>query len=128
MENDMLNKVQKSHSIAQSDPSKFMEAVHWLADGVGGAISTPAGTTISEFKTHYATVLDRAEHGYVEIVTRGNKRFVIIFESQLVELKEHTESKQTVGDLFADLPDLPENVVLPRAVSKAVPDQYSFVE
>lgn len=81
-----------------------------------------AGTTISEFTKHYAAVLDRTDQGSLEVITRHNRRYVILGEEQIAALVKNSKSGQLAGELLAGellagLPLLPYDEHRPRVQS-----------
>lgn len=98
--------------------TSFHDALIKLALLVGAKQVNEAGTTISEFKAHYSAVLDRADAGALEVITRNKRRYVILGEAQITALATRAKSQCLAGDLLADLPRLPSTDSRPRVRSK----------
>lgn len=95
----------------------FHRAILKLASLVEANQVNEAGTTISDFKAHYSSVLDRADNGSLEVITRNNRRYVILSEGQVVALVKNALPQPLAGELLADLPLLPYDEHRPRAQS-----------
>lgn len=108
---------------AAADPS-FSDIVQLIAVRIGAPAVDAAGTNISAFKTNYSTVLDRANGGSVEVVTRGRQRFVLLAEEHAQTLMASIEDGRTAGEIFAGLPTMPAAGERPRASSVATAEQY----
>jgi hypothetical protein len=121
----MSDKMRQAELIADAaaDPS-FGDIVQLIAVRIGAPTVDAAGTNISSFKTNYSTVLDRANGGSVEVVTRGRQRFVLLAEEHAQTLMASIEDGRTVGEAFAGLPFMPAAGERPRAMSVAAAEQY----
>lgn len=95
----------------------FHDAVTKLATFVDASNINESGTTISEFKAKYSHVLDRSERGSLEVITRHNRRYVILDEAQVLALTKNAHSSPMAADLLADLalPVAGENIPRSRA-------------
>lgn len=101
--------------------TSFHEAVMKVASFVEANQVNEKGTTISDFKAQYSSVLNRTEQGSLEVITRNSRRYVILDEHQVLALVKNAKSQQLAGELLADLPLLPATEARPRVHSVNTP-------
>lgn len=81
----MHSAVQRSEEQAQG--GAFLHAINSLVHRLG-AVLAPKPTPISIFKAKYSGILKEADHGTVQMISQGSKRYVLLTESQLVEIMD----------------------------------------
>lgn len=95
----------------------FQDAIHHLALLIGakGPVNDE-GTEISLSLDQNSAAPDRAKQGYVDVVTHGNEKFVLLSADQVVALAQNTDGwlKRTMADLYPNLPFLPDSKDRPR--------------
>ena len=91
----------------QEDRSKggaFLHAINSLAQRLG-AVLAPKPTPISIFKARYSGILKEADHGTVQMISQGSKRYVLLTESQLVAIMDAGvgSKSRSLADTLASL-------------------------
>jgi hypothetical protein len=80
----MSSAVQRHEDRAKGGAA-FVDAVNRLVQRIGAALA-PTPTPISIFKARYSGILKEADHGTVQLISQGSKRYVRLTETQLVEI------------------------------------------
>jgi pyoverdine/dityrosine biosynthesis protein Dit1 len=99
----------------------FHDAVRKMAHFIEASHINEKGTTISEFKAQYSNVLNRTDNGSLEVITRSNRRYVILDEDQVLTLVKNAQPQHLAGELLADLHLLSATEARPRAHSVNTP-------
>lgn len=88
----------------QTKGGAFIHALNRLAQRLGAALA-PKPTPISIFKARYSGFLKDAENGTVQVISHGNKRYVLLTESQVVKIIDAGIGIKTrsVADTLASL-------------------------
>jgi hypothetical protein len=102
----------------------FSIALREIARRIGAQVGDEVRTPISEFKSNYSPILDRASGGSVEVLTRGKRRYVILDEAIVEALILEANDRKTIGEAFAGLPSMPAGGRRPLDMSIASVDQY----
>ena len=65
----------------------------------------PKPTPISIFKAKYSGILKDADHGTVQMISQGSKRYVLLTENQLVEIMDAgvSSKSRSLADTLASL-------------------------
>jgi hypothetical protein len=108
----------ENHRPDEHSPEKdFQYAINRLVSVIG------AKSTLNEKATEdslsaalFSASLQHAKQGYVKVINCNNEKFVIFSADQIVELANGLEpkAKQTMGELYPNLPFLPDSEDRPR--------------
>ena len=98
----MHSAVQRQEEQAQG--GAFLHAINTLVQRLG-AVRAPKPTPISIFKAKYSGILKEADHGTVQMISQGSKRYVLLTESQLVEIMDAGvgSKSRSLADTLASL-------------------------
>jgi hypothetical protein len=108
-------------TITDEAVKSFQDAVRKIAHFVSATQINEKGTTIADFKAQYLNVLNRTDKGSLEVITRSNRRYVILDEGQVRALANNAQPQPFAGDLLEGLQLLPATDARPRAMSVNVP-------
>lgn len=98
----MHSAVQKQEEHTQG--GAFFHAINSLVQRLG-AVRATKPTPISIFKAKYSGILKEADLGTVQMISQGSKRYVLLTESQLVEIMDAGLGSRTrsLADTLASL-------------------------
>lgn len=103
----MSRKHALTQAVGDTFTQSFYGAIKKLATIVGTSSVNEGGTPISSFRAQYAHVLNRTDAGSLEVITRNNRRYVILNEAQLVALTKNVHLEPLAAELLSDLALLP---------------------
>lgn len=95
----------------------FHDAIHKLASFIGAKNAlNEKGTDLAPLLKQGSAVLDRARQGHLEVVVYNNEKFVILSAKQVMALvnEAYPKPKKTMGELYPNLPFLPDSEDRPR--------------
>lgn len=103
---------------------EFEAAVRIVGARVRAGDVNVAGTPVSVFKTHYATILKRINAGAIEVVTQRGQPFVILGLDQVIALVKKQSTTRRVREVFAEFPTVPASATPPRYTSINTKSSY----
>ncbi|MCH7344334.1 type II toxin-antitoxin system Phd/YefM family antitoxin [Pelomonas sp. CA6] len=85
----------------------FFRAAASLVDAISGVTLDAKPTPISKFKASYGEVLDNVNHGRVQVIQQGRRRYVLLSEDQVIALAQQNKKTRSLGDIIRSVEQPP---------------------
>ncbi len=117
----------RSKKVNSTEVDAFKSAVQYLAQKLG-AVAKDEPMPISKFKSKYSDLLNAAQNGRVQQISRGRERYVLLTEEQVISMARSSSKRSSLADTLASIqaPAMPINASLVMIAGSKI-DQFSLV-